>query len=66
MSDSFGARSTLRVGEREFEIFRLKALESEGVDVSRLPYSLRILLENMLRREDGVTVTRDDILALAR
>ncbi|MDB4951675.1 MAG: aconitate hydratase 1 [Gemmatimonadetes bacterium] len=66
MNDSFGARGTLRVGEREFEIFRLRSLETEGVDVSRLPYSLRILLENMLRREDGVTVTRDDILALAR
>jgi aconitate hydratase len=66
MNDSFGARSTLRVGEREYEIFRLDALRKEGIDVSRLPYSLRILLENLLRREDGVTVTRDDILALAR
>jgi aconitate hydratase len=66
MNDSFGARGTLKVGEREYEIFRLRALEDEGIDVSRLPYSLRILLENMLRREDGVTVTRDDILALAR
>jgi aconitate hydratase len=66
MMDSFGARSTLRVGEREYEIFRLDALEKHGVDVSRLPYSLRILLENLLRNEDGVTVTRDDVLALAR
>jgi aconitate hydratase len=66
MTDSFGARGTLRVGDREYEIFRLRSLEREGIDVSRLPYSLRILLENMLRREDGVTVTRDDILALAR
>jgi aconitate hydratase len=64
--NSFGARSTLRVGEREYEIFRLGALQGEGIDVSHLPYSLRILLENLLRREDGVTVTRDDILALAR
>jgi len=64
--NSFGARSTLRVGDREYRIFRLKALEKEGVDVSRLPYSLRILLENLLRTEDGVTVTRDDVLALAR
>jgi aconitate hydratase len=64
--NSFGARSTLRVGEREYRIFRLQALEKEGVDVSRLPYSLRILLENLLRTEDGVTVTRDDVLALAR
>jgi aconitate hydratase len=62
MADSFGARSTLRVGEREYTIFRLDAVG----DVSRLPYSLRILLENLLRTEDGVTVTRDDIEALAK
>ncbi|HST63340.1 MAG TPA: aconitate hydratase AcnA, partial [Longimicrobium sp.] len=66
MSNSFGARSTLSVDGREYRIFRLDALSREGVDVSRLPYSLRILLENLLRTEDGVTVTRDDILALAR
>jgi aconitate hydratase len=66
MSNSFGARSTLSVGGREYEIYRLNALQGEGVDVARLPYSLRILLENLLRTEDGVTVTRDDILALAR
>jgi aconitate hydratase len=65
MKDSFGARSTLRVGGREYEIFRLDALAREGMDVSRLPYSLRILLENLLRHEDGVTVTRDDVAALA-
>ncbi|HUE97076.1 MAG TPA: aconitate hydratase AcnA [Longimicrobiaceae bacterium] len=63
MADSFGARSTLRVGGREYGIYRLDAIE--GVDVSRLPYSLRILLENLLRHEDGVAVTRDDVLALA-
>jgi len=62
MSDSFGARSTLRVGEKEYAIWRLDA----AGDVSRLPYSLRILLENLLRTEDGVTVTRDDIEALAK
>jgi aconitate hydratase len=66
MSNSFGARSSLTVGGREYRIFRLDALAREGVDVSRLPYSLRILLENLLRFEDGVTVTRDDVLALAR
>ncbi|MDR0788325.1 MAG: aconitate hydratase AcnA [Gemmatimonadota bacterium] len=64
--DSFGARSTLRVGDREYEIYRLSALQREGIDVSRLPYSLRILLENLLRYEDGVSVAREDILALAR
>jgi aconitate hydratase len=62
MSDSFNARSTLRVGDREFEIFRLDALEE---NVHRLPYSLKILLENLLRNEDGVNITRDDITALA-
>ncbi len=65
MNNSFGARGILPVGAREYEIFRLAALQQEGLDVSRLPYALRILLENLLRREDGVTVTRDDILALA-
>ncbi|OJX09204.1 MAG: aconitate hydratase 1 [Burkholderiales bacterium 70-64] len=66
VNDSFGARSTLRVGRREYEIYRLDALARAGADVSRLPYSLRILLENLLRTEDGVSVTRDDVLALAR
>ena len=59
--DSFGARSTLRVGAREYTFYRLQALESVAPDLARLPYSLRILLENLLRTEDGVTVTRDDV-----
>ena len=63
MTDSFGARSTLDVGGNQFEIFRLDAV-SEG-HVDRLPYSLKILLENLLRHEDGRDVTREDILALA-
>jgi aconitate hydratase len=63
MKDSFGARSTLAVGSNSFEIFRLDAIEAGHVD--RLPYSLKILLENLLRHEDGRDVTRDDILALA-
>jgi aconitate hydratase len=66
MADSFGTRGTLRVGAREFEIFRFEALAREGVDVSRLPFSLRILLENLLRTENGVSVRREDIEALAR
>jgi len=65
MKDSFGARSTLEVGGRRYEIFRLGALAGQGYDVSRLPYSLRILLEALLRAEDGTTVTRADIEALA-
>jgi aconitate hydratase len=63
MSDSFGARSTLNVGANRFEIYRLDAVAEGHVD--RLPYSLKILLENLLRHEDGRDVTRDDILALA-
>src|SRR5690606_858167 len=64
-SNSFGARASLRVGAREYEIYRLDALTGSGIDVQRLPYSLRILLENLLRHEDGVTVTADDVRALA-
>jgi len=65
MTNSFGARSNLQVGGRTFEIFRLDALAGAGFNVQRLPYSLRILLENLLRTEDGVIVTADDVRALA-
>ncbi len=65
MKDSFGAKSALRVGSREYEIFRFEALEKEGFDIGRLPYSLRVLLENLLRTEDGRVVTAEDIRALA-
>ncbi len=59
--DSFGARSTLTVGEQDYEIYRLDAVE--GLD--RLPYSLKILAENLLRTEDGANVTADHVRALA-
>ncbi|MDE2138316.1 MAG: aconitate hydratase AcnA, partial [Gammaproteobacteria bacterium] len=62
MTNSFRARSTLKVGERTYEIWSLAALPQDKV--ARLPYSLKILLENLLRFEDGVTVTRADIEAL--
>ncbi|HSS49287.1 MAG TPA: aconitate hydratase AcnA, partial [Thermoanaerobaculia bacterium] len=65
MNDSFGSRATLRVGGRQLRIARLDALEARGLDVSRLPYALRILLENLLRREDGLVVTASEIEALA-
>ena len=65
MNDSFGSRATLRVGGRELRLARLDALEKRGFNVSRLPYALRILLENLLRREDGPVVTADEIEALA-
>src|SRR5215467_9817540 len=62
--DSFGSRAQLRVGDRELEIFRLDAPQ-ERFDVLRLPYTLRILLENVLRSEDGTTVTEADVEAVA-
>ncbi|TML70407.1 MAG: aconitate hydratase, partial [Actinobacteria bacterium] len=62
--DSFGSRSTLSVAGETHEIFRLEALQAR-FDVFRLPYTLRILLENVLRHEDGVTVTGDDVEAVA-
>ncbi|MGI8974761.1 MAG: aconitase family protein, partial [Gaiella sp.] len=62
--DSFGARATLSVGGSAHEVFRLDALQSR-FDVARLPYTLRILLENVLRCEDGLTVTGADVEAVA-
>src|SRR5579859_4310525 len=63
--NSFGSQSTLKVGNKSYEIFRLNALEAKGLSLGRLPYSLRVLLENLLRQEDGKTVTADDIEFLA-
>ena len=65
MSNSFGSRSVLKVGAREFEIHRLSALEKVGLRPGRLPFSLRILLENLLRTEDGRAVKDSDVRALA-
>ena len=62
--DSFGARSTFEAGGQTYEIFRLDALQAKW-DVARLPYSLKILLENLLRNEDGKTVTAESIEAVA-
>ncbi len=63
-TNSFDARSTLKVGDRTVEIFRLDAL-APGFDVARLPFSLKILLENLLRTEGNGSVTAADIEALA-
>jgi aconitate hydratase len=63
-NDSFGARSTLDVGGRSYEIFRLDSL-ADRFDVSRLPYSIKVLLENVLRLEDGASVTAADVEAIA-
>ncbi len=64
MANSFGSRGTLEVGKRTFEIHRLSALEKAGLAPGRLPFSLRILLENLLRHEDGKSVKEADIRAL--
>ena len=64
-ADSFGARSTLKAGGRELEIYRLDALQ-ERFDVARLPFSLKVLLENLLRHEGDGAVTAADIEAFAR
>jgi aconitate hydratase len=66
-ADSFGARTRETIGRRSYEVFRLDALERRGVgNVSRLPLSLKVLLENLLRHEDGTSVRSEDIEALAR
>ena len=63
--NSFGARATLDVGGKSYRIWRLDALKDHGLDPGRLPYGLKILLENLLRTEDGVAVRPDEIRALA-
>jgi aconitate hydratase len=64
-SNSFDAKATLTVGGRSLEIYRLDALQAK-YDVARLPFSLKILLENLLRNEDGETIRAQDIEALAK
>src|SRR5918999_6175909 len=62
--NSFDARADLEVGGRSYEVYRLDALQSK-FDVARLPFSLKVLLENLLRNEDGVAVRAEDVEALA-
>jgi aconitate hydratase A / 2-methylisocitrate dehydratase len=64
--NSFSSRATLKSGSRSYTIYRLPALADRGFNLARLPFSLKILLENLLRREDGVNVTADDIEFLAK
>ena len=66
MTNSFASRTTLTSGDRSFTIFSLPALATRGFNINRLPFSLRILLENLLRREDGVNVLAGDIEFLAK
>src|SRR5512143_1526858 len=65
MSDSFKTRTRLTAGGKTYDIFSLKTFEKTAPRAARLPFSLRILLENLLRNEDGRTVTKEDVLALA-
>ncbi|MBL6749388.1 MAG: aconitate hydratase AcnA [Nevskia sp.] len=64
MTDSFRAKSTLTAGSKAYSFYKLSALEPT-YKLARLPYSYKILLENLLRHEDGVNITRADIEALA-
>jgi aconitate hydratase len=65
--DSFKCRKTLKVGAKTYTYFSLKAAEKNGLKgISRLPYSLKVLLENLLRHEDGRSVTKADILGIAK
>ena len=66
MSNSFGSEGTLRVGEQTYLIHRLTTVEKAIPSAGRLPYSLKILLENLLRTENGQIVRAGDIEALAR
>ncbi|HEV8399423.1 MAG TPA: aconitate hydratase AcnA [Gemmatimonadales bacterium] len=64
--NSFGSRATLKAGAGTYEIHRLDVLDKRGLPVARLPYSLKILLENLLRLEDGRVVRAEDVEKLAR
>ncbi len=65
--DSFKCRKTLKVGAKTYTYFSLKAAEKNGLKgISRLPYSLKVLLENLLRHEDGRSVTKADIEGIAK
>jgi aconitate hydratase len=64
-ANSFNSRSLLKVGNKEYEIYRLDALDRQGISTKHLPYSLRILLENLLRTEDGRNVKKEDVSSMA-
>ncbi|MDX6770737.1 MAG: aconitate hydratase AcnA [Elusimicrobiota bacterium] len=64
--DSFGTRQTLSVGGRKFDYFSLAALAAKGFDLSRMPLSMKVFLENLLRHEDGMVVKKGDIEAVAK
>ena len=64
--DSFKSQKTLKVGSKSYVYYSLTAAEKNGLKgISKLPYSMKVLLENLLRNEDGHTVTKDDIEAVS-
>ena len=66
MVDHLGSQGLLRVGDREYTIYRLDAVARDFPQAARLPFSLKVLLENLLRTEDGVVVRPEDIKGLAQ
>ena len=65
-TNSFGARATLKSGDKSWTIYKLEALERRGLSLAKIPFSIRVMLENVLRREDGVNVTADQVETLAK
>jgi aconitate hydratase len=65
-NNSFGAPGSLKTGDRNYTIWRLDALEKRGFALDRLPVSIKVLIENLIRREDGAVVTGEQIEALAK
>jgi aconitate hydratase len=65
-TNSFGARATLKSGNKSWTIYKLDALERRGFTLAKIPFSIRVMLENVLRREDGVNVTADQVETLAK
>src|SRR5262245_19566771 len=65
MTNSYGSRDTLQVGDKSYEYYRLDALDKKGIKTTHLPFSLKILLENLLATEDGKVVRSEDVKALA-
>ncbi|MCE9524148.1 MAG: aconitate hydratase, partial [Alphaproteobacteria bacterium] len=64
--NSFKSKKTLKVGSKTYTYYSLKAAEKNGLEgISRLPYSMKVLLENLLRHEDGRSVTKEDIQSIA-
>lgn len=64
--NSFGGPSELRAGDRTYNYYALDAVSRAGFDIDRLPFSLKVMVENLLRHEDGVTVSREDIAAVCQ